>query len=62
VEPRAANRIDRSAASSGSAGRIYVDRKLAGGTTRREAICALQRHRGNAVYRQLVADAHRGIH
>ena len=43
----------------GSAGRVYVDRRVAEGTTKREAIRALKRHLSNAVYRQLVADTHR---
>ena len=42
----------------GSTGRIYVDRRVAEGKTKREAIRALKRHLSNAVYRQLVADAH----
>ena len=42
-----------------SAGRAYVDRKVAEGKTKREAIRALKRQISNAVYRQLVADAHR---
>jgi transposase len=42
-----------------SAGRAYVDRRVAEGKTKREAIRALKRHLSNAVYRQLVADAHR---
>ena len=43
----------------GSAGRVYVDRRVAEGKTKREAIRALKRHLSNAVYRQLAADAHR---
>ena len=42
-----------------SAGRIYVDRRVAEGKTKREAIRALKRHLSNAIYRHLVADAHR---
>jgi transposase len=42
-----------------SAGRAYVDRKVADGKTKREAIRALKRQTSNAVYRQLVIDAHR---
>lgn len=42
-----------------SAGRAYVDRRVAEGKTKREAIRALKRHLSNAVYRQLIADAHR---
>jgi transposase len=41
----------------GSAGRVYVDRKLDEGKTKREAIRALKRHLSNAVYRQLLIDA-----
>ena len=44
---------------SGSAGRVYVDRKVAEGKTKRAAIRALKRHISNAVYRQLVIDARR---
>jgi transposase len=44
---------------SGSAGRVYVDRKIAEGKTTREAIRALKRHLSNTVYRQLVIDADR---
>ena len=40
-----------------STGRIYVDRKVAEGKTKREAIRSLKRHISNTVYRQLVADA-----
>ena len=43
----------------GSAGRVYVDRRVAEGKTKREAIRALKRHISNAVYRHLVIDAHR---
>ena len=43
----------------GSAGRVYVDRKVAEGKTKREAIRALKRHLSNVVYRQLVSDAQR---
>lgn len=42
-----------------SAGRAYVDRKVAEGKTKREATRALKRQISNAVYRQLVADAQR---
>ena len=45
----------------GSAGRVYVDRKVAEGKTKREAIRALKRHISNVVYRQLVIDAQRLI-
>ena len=41
----------------GSNGRAYVDRKVAEGKTKREAIRALKRHISNTVYRHLVADA-----
>jgi transposase len=40
-------------------GRAYVDRKVAAGKTKREAIRALKRRISNAVYRQLVIDASR---
>jgi transposase len=45
-----------------SASRTYVDRKVAEGKTKREAIRALKRQISNAVYRQLVADARRRLH
>lgn len=41
----------------GSDGRIFVDRKVAEGKTKREAIRALKRHISNTVYRQLIVDA-----
>jgi transposase len=42
-----------------SEGRIYFDRKVAEGKTKREALRSLKRHVSNAVYRQLLADANR---
>jgi transposase len=42
-----------------SAGRAYVDRKVAEGKTKREAIRALKRQISNAAYRQLVVDDQR---
>jgi transposase len=42
-----------------SEGRAYVDRKVADGKTKREAIRALKRQISNAVYRQLEIDARR---
>jgi transposase len=42
-----------------SEGRAYVDRKVADGKTKKEAIRSLKRQLSNAVYRQLVADARR---
>jgi transposase len=44
---------------TGSEGRAYVDRRVAEGKTKREAIRALKRHISNRVYRHLVADAAR---
>jgi len=41
-----------------SEGRIYFEKKVAEGKTKREAIRALKRHVANAVYRQLLVDAH----
>lgn len=41
----------------GSDGRVYVDRKVAEGKTKREAIRSLKRHISNTVYQHLVADA-----
>ncbi|HEX2400679.1 MAG TPA: IS110 family transposase [Mycobacterium sp.] len=40
-------------------GRVYYQRKLAEGKTRKEALRALKRQISNAVYRRLVADTHR---
>ena len=45
-----------------SDGRAYVDRKVADGKTKREAIRALKRQISNAAYRQLVIDAGRNNH
>jgi transposase len=42
-----------------SAGRAYLERKVAEGKTEKEAVRALKRQISNAVYRHLVADAHR---
>jgi transposase len=44
----------------GSEGRIYFERKVVEGKTKREALRSLKRHVSNAVYRQLVLDAERG--
>lgn len=43
----------------GSDGRVYFDRRLAEGKTKKEALRSLKRHVSNAVYRQLVTDAAR---
>ena len=40
-------------------GRVYYDRKIAEGKTKKEALRALKRRISNAVYRQLVTDAQR---
>jgi transposase len=40
-----------------SDGRVYFERKVAEGKTKKEAIRSLKRHISNAVYRQLVLDA-----
>jgi hypothetical protein len=40
-------------------GRLNFERKVAAGKTKREALRSLKRHVSNAVYRQLLADAHR---
>ena len=42
-----------------SEGRTYFERKVAEGKTKREAIRSLKRHVANAVYRQLLVDAHK---
>ena len=41
----------------GTEGRIYFDRKVAEGKTKKEALRSLKRQITNAVYRQLVLDA-----
>ena len=38
-------------------GRIYFERKVAEGTTKKEALRVLKRQVSNAVYRQLLLDA-----
>jgi transposase len=38
-------------------GRIYFERKVAEGKTKKEALRSLKRHISNAVYRQLLLDA-----
>jgi transposase len=43
----------------GTAGRIYFERKIAEGKTRKDAIRSLKRHVSNAVYHQLLIDAGR---
>jgi hypothetical protein len=40
-----------------SEGRIYFERRVAEGKTKKEAIRSLKRHLSNAVYRQLILDA-----
>jgi len=42
-----------------SDGRVYFDRKVADGKTKKEALRALKRQISNAVYRQLDGDARR---
>ncbi len=42
-----------------SEGRIYFEKKVAEGKTKREAIRSLKRHVANAIYRQLIVDAHK---
>ncbi len=44
----------------GTEGRIYFDRKVAEGKTKKEALRVLKRQVSNAVYRRLVIDAERG--
>ena len=41
----------------GTEGRIYFERKVAEGKTKKEALRSLKRHISNAVYRQLLLDA-----
>jgi transposase len=41
----------------GTPGRIYFERKVAEGKTKKEVLRSLKRHISNAVYRQLVLDA-----
>lgn len=42
-----------------SEGRVFFDRKIADGKTKKEALRSLKRQVSNAVYRQLVIDATR---
>ncbi|MFP5372215.1 MAG: transposase, partial [Actinomycetes bacterium] len=42
-----------------SDGRVYFDRKVKGGKTKKEPLPALKRQVSNSVYRQLVTDADR---
>ena len=44
----------------GTDGRIYFERKVAEGKTKREALRSLKRQVSNAIFRQLVLDAERG--
>jgi transposase len=44
--------------NSGTPGRIYFERKVAEGKTKKEALRSLKRHISNAAYRQLILDAH----
>jgi transposase len=44
----------------GTNGRIYFERKVAEGKTKKEALRSLKRHISNAVYRQLLLDVERG--
>jgi transposase len=46
----------------GSEGRAYVDRKIADGKTKKEALRAFKRRISDVVYRQLIADAKRSGH
>ena len=41
----------------GTEGRVYFERKVAEGKTKKEALRSLKRQVSNAVYRQLVLDA-----
>ena len=41
----------------GTRGRIYFERKVTEGKTKKEALRSLKRHISNAVYRQLLLDA-----
>ena len=41
----------------GTEGRIYFERKVAEGKTKKEALRSLKRQISNAVYRQLLLDA-----
>jgi transposase len=43
---------------SGSEGRAYFERRVAEGKTKKEAVRSLKRQVSNAVYRQLLVDAH----
>ena len=43
--------------NAGTEGRIYFERKVAEGKTKKEALRSLKRQISNAVYRQLLLDA-----
>jgi transposase len=45
----------------GTQGRIYFERKLAEGKTKKEAIRSLKRQISNSVYRRLLLDARSGV-
>jgi transposase len=42
-----------------SEGRVYLERKLADGKTKKDALRSLKRHMSNADYRRLITDAGR---
>jgi hypothetical protein len=42
-----------------NAGRVYFERRVAEGKTKKEAVRALKRQLSNTVYRKLVNDANR---
>ena len=44
---------------TGNPGRVYYDKKLAEGKTRKEALRSLKRQVSNAVWRQLIYDLER---
>jgi len=47
--------------SSGSEGRVYLDRKVAEGKTKMEALRSLKRQVSNSVLRQFLLDAREGV-
>jgi len=52
--------LESSIRNPGSEGRIYFERKVAEGKTKKEALRSLKRQISNAVYRQLLLDVERG--
>jgi transposase len=58
AQPRFAHGAITQIRNPGVEGRIYFERMVAEGKTKKEALRSLKRHISNAVYRQLILDAH----